>query len=165
MVIYGIAKDQNGKEYFMVKNSWGLSGKYKASGMLPKLSLLYKTMNILVHKVLHRPKTSPRNWVLNNIFPETGTEKRKHYCHHSSPNPCIPYSSGYTRGDDYKSDDRIIGRHSFAVFNQLFVLQILAIHRQKIDYLVDSLFCHFTSGYFRYKIQQCLIYNAAKLHT
>lgn len=29
MLIYGIAKDQNGKEYFMVKNSWGTDFKYK----------------------------------------------------------------------------------------------------------------------------------------
>ena len=28
MLIFGIAKDQNGKEYYMVKNSWGKSGTY-----------------------------------------------------------------------------------------------------------------------------------------
>ena len=29
MLIFGIAKDQNGKEYYMVKNSWGETGDYK----------------------------------------------------------------------------------------------------------------------------------------
>ena len=50
MVIDGIAKDQNGKEYFMVKNSWGLSGKYKGIWYASKAFVAYKTMNILVHK-------------------------------------------------------------------------------------------------------------------
>ena len=50
MVIYGIAKDQNGKEYFMVKNSWGTSGKYKGIWYASKAFVAYKTMNILVHK-------------------------------------------------------------------------------------------------------------------
>ena len=50
--------------------------------------------------------------------------------------------------------------------NQLSVLQALAIHGQKIDYTLFSLFfATFHSGYLRYKIQQYLIYNAAKLHT
>lgn len=38
MLIYGIAKDQNGKEYYMVKNSWGTNNKYKGTGMLLNLS-------------------------------------------------------------------------------------------------------------------------------
>ena len=50
MLIYGIAKDQNGKEYFMVKNSWGESGKYKGVWYASKAFVAYKTMNILVHK-------------------------------------------------------------------------------------------------------------------
>ena len=50
MVIYGIAKDQTGKEYFMVKNSWGESGKYKGIWYASKAFVAYKTMNILVHK-------------------------------------------------------------------------------------------------------------------
>ena len=50
MVIFGIAKDQTGKEYFMVKNSWGLSGKYNGIWYASKAFVAYKTMNILVHK-------------------------------------------------------------------------------------------------------------------
>ena len=50
MLIYGMAKDQNGKEYFMVKNSWGESGKYKGIWYASKAFVAYKTMNILVHK-------------------------------------------------------------------------------------------------------------------
>ncbi len=50
MVIYGIAKDQNGKEYYMVKNSWGESGKYKGIWYASKPFAAYKTMNIVVNK-------------------------------------------------------------------------------------------------------------------
>lgn len=50
MLIYGIAKDQTGKEYFMVKNSWGTSSKYKGFWYASKAFVAYKTMNIVVHK-------------------------------------------------------------------------------------------------------------------
>ena len=50
MLVYGIAKDQTGKEYFMVKNSWGTAGKYKGIWYASKAFVAYKTMNILVHK-------------------------------------------------------------------------------------------------------------------
>ena len=38
------------KEYFMVKNSWGKSGKYDGIWYASKAFVAYKTMNILVHK-------------------------------------------------------------------------------------------------------------------
>lgn len=50
MQIYGIAKDQNGKEYYMVKNSWGKAGKYNGVWYASKAFVKYKTMNIVVNK-------------------------------------------------------------------------------------------------------------------
>ena len=50
MLIYGIAKDQTGKEYFMVKNSWGEAGDYKGIWYVSKAFVAYKTMNIVVNK-------------------------------------------------------------------------------------------------------------------
>jgi aminopeptidase C len=50
MIIYGIAKDQEGNEYYMVKNSWGKSGKYEGIWYASKEFARYKTMNIVVHK-------------------------------------------------------------------------------------------------------------------
>ena len=50
MHIYGIAKDQNGTNYFMVKNSWGETGKYKGIWYASDAFVRYKTLNIVVHK-------------------------------------------------------------------------------------------------------------------
>lgn len=50
MLIYGIAKDQTGKEYFMVKNSWGTDNKYEGTWYASKPFVRYKTMNIVLHK-------------------------------------------------------------------------------------------------------------------
>ncbi len=50
MLIYGIAKDQNGKEYYMVKNSWGESGNYKGIWYMTKAFIAANTMDFLVNK-------------------------------------------------------------------------------------------------------------------
>ncbi|MCF0173357.1 MAG: aminopeptidase [Bacteroidales bacterium] len=50
MHIYGIATDQKGTKYFMVKNSWGETGKYKGIWYVSDAFVRYKTMSIMVHK-------------------------------------------------------------------------------------------------------------------
>ena len=50
MLIFGVAKDQNGKEYYMVKNSWGESGDYKGIWYMTKTFIAANTMDFLINK-------------------------------------------------------------------------------------------------------------------
>lgn len=50
MQIYGKAKDQNGREYYMVKNSWGETGDYKGIWYMTKNYIVAKTMDFLINK-------------------------------------------------------------------------------------------------------------------
>lgn len=50
MHIVGLAKDQNGKEYYVVKNSWGVTNDYQGYIFVTKPYVLYKSTAILVHK-------------------------------------------------------------------------------------------------------------------
>lgn len=51
MQIFGTAKDQNGKLYYMVKNSWGTKrSDYQGIWYISRAFMEYKTMDVLVHK-------------------------------------------------------------------------------------------------------------------
>lgn len=50
MQIFGVAKDQNGREYYMVKNSWGQYGDYAGIWYMSKNFVAYKTLDYLVNK-------------------------------------------------------------------------------------------------------------------
>ena len=64
MHIVGLAKDQNGKEYYIVKNSWGQSNDYKGYLYVTKAYVQYKTTAILLNK----------NGVLKDIRQKTGIQ-------------------------------------------------------------------------------------------
>ena len=50
MHIYGIAKDQEGNKYYMVKNSWGDTGPYNGLWYASEAFVRYKTMSIVINK-------------------------------------------------------------------------------------------------------------------
>ncbi|MDN4754921.1 C1 family peptidase [Porphyromonadaceae bacterium W3.11] len=50
MVIFGISKDQTGKKFYNVKNSWGETGEYKGIWYVSESFVAGKTINIVVHK-------------------------------------------------------------------------------------------------------------------
>ncbi|WP_294080149.1 aminopeptidase C [Proteiniphilum sp. UBA5384] len=50
MQIYGIAKDQNGNKFFMVKNSWGEAGPYKGIWYASDPFVRYKTLSVVLHR-------------------------------------------------------------------------------------------------------------------
>ncbi len=50
MHIVGLAKDQNGKKYYLVKNSWGEKNDYKGYIYVTRGYVKYKTTAILLHK-------------------------------------------------------------------------------------------------------------------
>lgn len=50
MHIVGLAKDQDGKEYYIVKNSWGATNDYKGYLYVTKNFIKYKTTALMVNK-------------------------------------------------------------------------------------------------------------------
>ena len=50
MHLYGIAKDQNGVKYYMIKNSWGDTGAYHGLWYMSENFAKAKTLNIVVNK-------------------------------------------------------------------------------------------------------------------
>lgn len=50
MLIYGTAKDQNGKPFYMVKNSWGTLTGYDGIWYVSKPFVAGKTISITIHK-------------------------------------------------------------------------------------------------------------------
>ncbi|MDR0733055.1 MAG: aminopeptidase [Dysgonamonadaceae bacterium] len=50
MLIYGKAQDQNGGNYYIVKNSWGTANPYKGIWYASTPFVEYKTISIVLHK-------------------------------------------------------------------------------------------------------------------
>lgn len=50
MQIYGIARDQNGTKYYMVKNSWGDAGMYNGLWYVSEAFVKYKTISFVISK-------------------------------------------------------------------------------------------------------------------
>lgn len=50
MHIVGLAKDQNQREYYIVKNSWGINNDHQGYLYVTKAYVMYKTTAIMLHK-------------------------------------------------------------------------------------------------------------------
>lgn len=65
MHIVGLAKDQSGKEYYIVKNSWGVTNDYKGYLYVSKPYVQFKSTGILLNK-----NGIPKD-ILNKLKPNT----------------------------------------------------------------------------------------------
>ncbi len=50
MHLYGTAKDQNGTKYYLIKNSWGVTGAYNGTWYMSENFVKGKTLNFVVNK-------------------------------------------------------------------------------------------------------------------
>ncbi len=60
MHIYGIAKDQNGNKYYMIKNSWGKTGPYEGIWYASEAFVKYKTLSIVLNKAGVQKETAKK---------------------------------------------------------------------------------------------------------
>ncbi len=66
MHIYGIARDQNGNKYYMVKNSWGKTGPYEGIWYASEPFVRYKTLSIVINKEA-LPKETANKLVVGSL--------------------------------------------------------------------------------------------------
>jgi len=50
MHLVGIAKDQNGKKFYLIKNSWGTDSNYKGYHYISKSYFRLRTINVMINK-------------------------------------------------------------------------------------------------------------------
>lgn len=60
MLIYGIAHNQFGKKFYMIKNSWGITGKYDGIWYASEAFMKAQTLTITVHKSALSPELKKR---------------------------------------------------------------------------------------------------------
>ena len=51
MLIYGKARDQQGRDYYMVKNSWGAAGNYQGTWYMRRNYIALNTTYVLLNRV------------------------------------------------------------------------------------------------------------------
>jgi len=60
MHLVGIAKDQNGKKFYLIKNSWGTDNQYKGYYYISKAYFRLRTINIMINKEVLSKKLKKR---------------------------------------------------------------------------------------------------------